>query len=40
MAALRHIPPLTDENVDVLRLHYNFDVPAVRSDSMPSPQFA
>lgn len=40
MAALRHIPPLTDENVDVLRLHYSFDVPAVRADSTQFPQFA
>ena len=30
VAALRTIPPLKDEIVDVLRLHYSFDVPAVR----------
>ncbi|KAK9838087.1 hypothetical protein WJX81_000247 [Elliptochloris bilobata] len=28
VAALRSIPPLKDEVVDVLRLHYSFDVPA------------
>ena len=30
VAALRAIPPLKDEIVDVLGLHYSFDVPAVR----------
>lgn len=30
MVALRAIPPLKDEIVDVLGLHYSFDVPAVR----------
>jgi hypothetical protein len=31
VAGLQRISPLTDEVVDVLRLHYNFDVPAVRT---------
>lgn len=30
VAALRAIPPLKAEIVDVLGLHYSFDVPAVR----------
>jgi len=31
VAGLQRISPLTDEVVDVLRLHYDFDVPAVRA---------
>ena len=34
MAALRAIPPLKDEIVDVLGLHYSFDVPSVRHPDM------